>query len=166
MGWREQLIRYQNTAEANYAQDKSWKHSIHYFLAFLIFISSTLLAAFTIPFRYLGRLGRKKEHASNVISVKQENFQDLLSNHPLILVDFWAEWCGPCIMMNPILDKFMAEQTELILAKVNADVSSELLKKYQVRGIPQFILFHDGNEIKRHAGPMTFIELEQFCRVS
>ena len=166
MSWREQLIQYQNTAEANYAQEKSLKHSLHYFLAFLIFICSNLVAAFTIPFRYLGRIGKKKDPTSNIVSVQQENFQELLSNHSLVLVDFWAEWCGPCIMMNPILDQFMEEQTELMLAKVNADVSSQLLKSYQVRGIPQFILFSQGKEIKRHAGPMTFIELEQFCRLS
>jgi len=63
-----------------------------------------------------------------------------------VLVDFWAEWCGPCKMIAPILDEIAAEQGDkLKIAKVNVDEASELAQRYKVMSIPTLLVFTEGN---------------------
>jgi thioredoxin len=79
------------------------------------------------------------------------------------MADFWAEWCGPCVMMSSIIEKFAAESKNIKVIKVNADFNKNIIEKYQIRGLPQFILVKDGKEIKRFAGAMTKSDLIKFC---
>ena len=70
-----------------------------------------------------------------------------------VLVDFWAEWCGPCKMIAPILDEIADEQGEkLSIAKVNVDEAGEIAQRYQVMSIPTLLLFKDGEVAKRMVG--------------
>lgn len=70
------------------------------------------------------------------------------------LIDFWAEWCNPCKMMNPILDEVVAEYN-IDLVKYDADKEKEMLEKYGITSIPTYIVVDDqGNEIKRIVGAM------------
>lgn len=69
--------------------------------------------------------------------------QVLQSDKPVI-VDFWAEWCGPCHAVAPVLDKIVEENSELRLVKVNIDEEQELASRYGVMSIPTMILFRDG----------------------
>src|ERR671937_231033 len=71
--------------------------------------------------------------------------QQVLKSEKAVLVDFWAEWCGPCHAVSPILDKIAAErENELKLVKVNIDEEQELAMRYGVQSIPTMILFKDG----------------------
>ncbi len=86
---------------------------------------------------------------SNLQNVSQGNFDDVVlrSDKP-VLVDFWAEWCGPCKALAPVLDEIAGEiGTKASLVKVNVDESGELAQKYGIRGIPTLIFFKDG-EVK------------------
>jgi len=83
---------------------------------------------------------------------KQEYQQKLESNKPLF-VDFWAPWCGPCMMTKPILDKLgkeFAEDVEFL--PINADHSREVLEQYRIFGIPTVIAFQNGKEVARLTG--------------
>ncbi len=83
---------------------------------------------------------------------KQEFQQKLKSNKPLF-VDFWAPWCGPCMMTKPILDKLgkeFAEDVEFL--PINADHSREVLEQYRIFGIPTVIAFQNGKEVARLTG--------------
>lgn len=72
-----------------------------------------------------------------------------------ILVDFWAEWCGPCKQVSPILDEIADEMAgQLTIAKVNIDNNPESPQKYGVRGIPTLILFKDGKPVGTKVGSM------------
>jgi thioredoxin 1 len=79
-------------------------------------------------------------------AVKTADFeQQVLKSEKAVLVDFWAEWCGPCHAVSPILDKIAAErENELKLVKVNIDEEQELAMRYGVQSIPTMILFKDG----------------------
>ena len=80
------------------------------------------------------------------VAVKTSDFeQEVLQSDKAVLVDFWAEWCGPCHAVSPILDKIAAErEDELKLVKVNIDEEQELAMRYGVQSIPTMILFKGG----------------------
>jgi thioredoxin 1 len=69
-----------------------------------------------------------------------------------VLVDFWAEWCGPCKMIAPILEEIASEQDGLKIGKLNVDENPEVARQYQVMSIPTLIVFKDGQEAKRLIG--------------
>ena len=78
-----------------------------------------------------------------------------------VAVDFWAEWCGPCKMMGPILDELEKEVKSVKFAKVDVDENSELSAEAMVRGIPTLILFKDGDEVDRVVGFVPKDSLKQ-----
>ena len=84
---------------------------------------------------------------------------EVLSSDTPVLVDFWAEWCGPCHAVAPVLDKIVEErQGELKLVKVNIDEQPELAGKFGVASIPPMILFKDGEPAAAGAQPKSSLE--------
>jgi thioredoxin 1 len=81
-----------------------------------------------------------------VLTLTEENFETEISTSTVpVLVDFWAEWCGPCRMLGPILDDLAKEQEGKVkVGKVNVDVSQELAKQFSVKSIPMLLFFKDG----------------------
>ena len=79
-------------------------------------------------------------------AVKEDTFaQEVLESETPVIVDFWAEWCGPCHAVAPVLDRIVEERgEELKLVKVNIDEEQELAQRYGVMSIPTMILFRDG----------------------
>ena len=69
-----------------------------------------------------------------------------------VVVDFWAEWCGPCKVVGPILEELEGEREDITFAKVNVDFNQELATEFSVRSIPTLILFSEGKEISRLVG--------------
>jgi thioredoxin 1 len=98
--------------------------------------------------------------SDNVVDVTVENFEKEVLNHDkLVLVDFWAEWCGPCKMLAPVLDEIAEAQKEIVkVCKVNVDKQAELAAKYGVRSIPTVHLFKAGESVTGIVGnnPKTY----------
>jgi len=90
----------------------------------------------------------------------KENFKEFIkgSEKPVI-VDFWAEWCGPCKMMSPVLEELSKERDDLEIAKLNVDEAPEIAIEFGIMSIPAFILFRDGEEAGRTVGYMPADEL-------
>lgn len=90
-----------------------------------------------------------------MIHFNKETFDKALSEGQLMMVDFWAEWCGPCQMLGPVIES-LAEQYEgkAVIGKVNTDEEGELTMRFGVAGIPTVIFFKDGKEIDRKVGVM------------
>lgn len=91
-----------------------------------------------------------------------KNFDDMLANEPKpILVDFYALWCGPCQMMQPVLEDVASRlEGKALVAKVDTDKSPRLANKYQIEALPTLILFHKGQIIEKFMGFMSADELE------
>jgi len=90
--------------------------------------------------------------SENMITATDDTFTDIVSAEKPVLVDFWAEWCGPCRMIAPILDEVASENDSLSIAKLNVDENPQAAMQNDVMSIPTMILFKDGVEKKRLVG--------------
>lgn len=94
---------------------------------------------------------------NNTLTLDDTNFESTISESTKpILVDFWAEWCGPCRVVSPIVDELAEEYNEqMTFAKLNVDLAPEAARTYQVMSIPTLIIYVDGKEAKRLIGSRT-----------
>ena len=99
-----------------------------------------------------------------MIQLTDEEFEDqVINSEKPILVDYWAEWCGPCKMIAPILEEVAEEMSDKILiGKLNVDENSQTPPKYGIRGIPTLILFKDGEAVGTHVGALSKNDLIKF----
>ncbi|MBR3269716.1 thioredoxin [Candidatus Saccharibacteria bacterium] len=81
------------------------------------------------------------------------------------LLDFYADWCGPCQMLKPTIEEFEKAHPEVKVTSINIDEEDELAEKYEVSSIPCLVVLKDGEEIKREVGVMPLKKLEKFVGV-
>jgi thioredoxin 1 len=79
------------------------------------------------------------------------HLRDLVGGHDVVLVDFYADWCGPCQMLEPVVESLAAE-TDASVAKVDVDANQQLAAAYGVRGVPTLVLFADGEQVEEIVG--------------
>ena len=98
-----------------------------------------------------------------MISVSKSNFQtEVLDFKGKVLVDFWAQWCGPCQMLNPIIDEIAAEKPDVKIVKVNVDEEIDLAATYNISSIPAIMIFDNGKPVKTIIG---FRQKQEYLQV-
>ena len=98
-------------------------------------------------------INEKEENSMDVKKVNDETFeQEVLKSNIPVLVDFYADWCGPCKMLSPTVDEVAQENDDIKVVKVNVDESQNTAIKYQVMSIPTLVVIKNGNEVNRSVG--------------
>ena len=98
----------------------------------------------------------------SVLTLNKDNFNaEVLENSGAVLVDFWASWCGPCMMLSPIVDELAEEVEGITVGKVNVDENQELAIRYGIDSIPALLLFRGGKLAGRSVGLRSKEELKQ-----
>jgi thioredoxin 1 len=95
--------------------------------------------------------------SDKVLILNEDNFeQEVEKSDQLVLVDFWADWCGPCKMVGPIIDELAEENDgKSKIAKLNVDEQRNLARKFRVMSIPSILFFKDGKEVDRMVGAQS-----------
>ncbi len=102
--------------------------------------------------------------SANITHVTDASFEaDVLKSGEPVLVDYWAEWCGPCKQIAPVLEEMATTYAGKIkIAKMDVDANQEIPAKFGIRGIPTLILFKDGQEVAKKVGAMSKSQLTAF----
>ena len=95
------------------------------------------------------------------MDLTQENFEKTVSENPMVIVDFWAPWCGPCKGFAPVYDQASEAHPEVVFAKVNTDEQQELAGAFDIRSIPTLMVFRDKVILFQQAGALPGNALEQ-----
>ena len=104
---------------------------------------------------------------SNVAEIEAVNFAEQVEQHDgFVLVDFYAEWCGPCKMIAPIVAEIADEFPALKVIKINADNAQELMRQFGIRGIPTLLLFKEGKVTATKVGALSLTELRDFINAN
>ena len=86
--------------------------------------------------------------SDRIIHVTAKDFDEAVKKDGLCLVDFWANWCGPCKMLAPVLEEYVASHDDVTVLKVDVDEEEELARKFGVMSIPTLVLYKNGTDIK------------------
>ena len=95
------------------------------------------------------------------INISAENFEETISDNDIVLVDFWAEWCGPCKRFGPIYEKASEEYHGIVFAKLDTDANYELTSQLGIEGIPTLMAFREGVLVFNQAGALPGHALKQ-----
>ena len=88
----------------------------------------------------------------SVLKITKDNFASLLTSEKPVLLDFYADWCGPCRMVSPIVDEIADERADLLVCKVNVDDEPELASQFGVFSIPTLAVMKDGHVVEQVSG--------------
>jgi len=95
------------------------------------------------------------------VELTKENFEKVVTESPMVIVDFWAPWCGPCRGFAPVYEKAAESHADVVFGKVNTDVEQELAGAFNIRSIPTLMVFRDKVVLFQQAGALPGSALEQ-----
>ena len=102
---------------------------------------------------------------SAILDVDTSNFEtEVIKNEKKVLIDFYADWCGPCQKLSPIVDKFAEEHSEIKVVRIDIDAQEELADRYNIRSIPTLVVIENGEEINRVIGLVSEEKIIELCK--
>lgn len=117
----------------------------------------------------LQQIVNEKELSKNIkepLNLDDSNFAQTINKYPLLLIDFWAPWCGPCRMMSPIIDQVGKEYIgKLVVGKVNVDENPNISRQFGISSIPTLILFKRGQAVNNIIGSVSKSRIDEMVRM-
>lgn len=95
----------------------------------------------------------------SVIKISKDNFEEIKNGEKLVLIDFYADWCGPCRMVSPIIEEIANENPQYVVGKVNVDDEPELARAFGVVSIPMLAVLKDGKVINQAVGARPKVQI-------
>ncbi len=95
----------------------------------------------------------------SIINVNKRNFEEVKGSDKPVLLDFYADWCGPCRMVSPIVDEIARENPQYLVGKINVDTEAELAQSFRVLSIPTLVVMKGGQVVKQSVGAKSKAEI-------
>lgn len=98
----------------------------------------------------------------NIVEITDAQFDEVISQHKLVLVDFWAPWCGPCLKLAPVIEQIAAMyKGKVYIIKLNISENSQTPSRYFISTIPTMVFFHQGQQVDRLVGNVPIIQIQE-----
>ena len=141
------------------------KNKILILITTIFFIIGMILLSIYLNNRNKVEIGKEEESTMEIMKVTSANFEEeVLNSDKTVLIDFYADWCGPCKMFSPIVESVAQENEDIKVVKIDVDNAQDLAMKYQVMSIPTTVVIKNGQEVNRAVGMMSKSDLVEMVK--
>ena len=141
------------------------KNKILILVATLFFILGMIISSIYLNNRNKVEISNEEESGMKIMKVTSSNFEEeVLNSDKTVLIDFYADWCGPCKMFSPIVESVATENENIKVVKIDVDNEQDLAIKYQVMSIPTTVVIKNGQEVNRAVGMMSKSDLIEMVK--
>ena len=141
------------------------KNKIFILIITIFFIISMIILSRVLNNRNKAEIRNEEENRMEILSVTSANFEkEVINSDKTVLIDFYADWCGPCKAYSPIVESVASENEDIKVVKINVDNAQDIAIKYQVMSIPTTVVIKNGQEINRAVGMMSKSDLLEMVK--
>jgi len=141
------------------------KNKILIAIATLFFVIGMIILSIYLNSRNKVEISNEEESGMEIMKVTSANFEEeVLNSDKTVLIDFYADWCGPCKMFSPVVEAVAAENEDIKVVKIDVDNAQDIAIKYQVMSIPTTVVIKDGKEVNRAVGMMSKSDLVEMVK--
>ena len=141
------------------------KSKILIIITTVFFIAGMIILSIYLNNRDKVEISKEEESTMEIMKVTSANFEEeVLNSDKTVLIDFYADWCGPCKMFSPIVESVAQENEDIKVVKIDVDNAQDLAMKYQVMSIPTTVIIKDGKEVNRVVGMVSKSDLVEMVK--
>ena len=141
------------------------KNKILILVAIVFFIVGMIILSIFLNNQNKVEISKEEESGMEIMKVTSANFEEeVLNSDKTVLIDFYADWCGPCKAYSPIVESVAAENEDIKVVKIDVDNAQDIAYKYQVMSIPTTVVIKDGKEVNRAVGMMSKSDLVEMVK--